>query len=222
MSDFETMKVAELKKLAALYGINKDDIKGTGVNGRVLGTDYVIALNNYVKSQKKKEKTKETKSPKATAKETKTPNVTKRSVEETKIPKATAKTKETVKESKESVKESKSPKKSAKEPVNEPEDISVKSKRASTKSLNKKCGSSTMTNVDDYTKCDDTKICNIMTGNCVANTTTNKKGKHVFTVEDRTFVGDEKSINHLKSFYKKERTLSDLELINAFVSCILK
>ena len=45
---FEKMKVAELKILATNYGIKKEEIEGSGKNGRILGTDYVRVLNEYV------------------------------------------------------------------------------------------------------------------------------------------------------------------------------
>lgn len=51
---FEKLKVADLKKIAADYGIRKEDIDGHGINGRILGTDYVRVLNEYVARQSKK------------------------------------------------------------------------------------------------------------------------------------------------------------------------
>ena len=55
---FEKMKVAELKKITADYGIKKEDIEGSGVNGRILGTDYVRVLNEYVLKKNRKKSTK--------------------------------------------------------------------------------------------------------------------------------------------------------------------
>ncbi len=71
---FEKLKVSELKKLATSYGINKEDIQGHGINGRVLGTDYVRALNEYVAKQSKK-------SPKKTKKNYESPKKTKSKIE---------------------------------------------------------------------------------------------------------------------------------------------
>ena len=84
---FEKMKVAELKKIATNYGIKKEDIEGNGINGRVLGTDYVRVLNEYKLKESNPKKTKKEVEPKKPKKEV-----------EAKTKKETKKTKKSKKE----------------------------------------------------------------------------------------------------------------------------
>lgn len=72
-----------------------------------------------------------------------------------------------------------------------PKKISPKKKRG--------CGDKNMKNFEGYAKCDSNKLCNILTGNCVADTNVNKKGKHVLTTkEGRRIIGDLETIKKLQ------------------------
>lgn len=164
MDNLENMKVADIKNLALLYGIDKNDIKGSGINGRVLGTDYIKAIKKYDKQK---------------AKKCVTPN-----------------------------KKNVSPDKKCNVP-------------------NKKCGAPDMININDYTKCENNKICNIGTGRCIANTNVNKKNKSVLTIDDRIFVDDEKVINNLRNTFDNKYIEPKIELDkkdirDAFIKCITK
>lgn len=226
MSDkYDKMKVAELKVLASQYGIKKDDIVGHGVNGRVLGTDYIKALTKYdkkisvkhipvkqsIKSQKRIEVTKPVQGTKNAS-----PVKSQKEIPENVTVKTLVKT-SPVKEKKEIVSEKTliktSPVKEKKEIVLEsikstkniipPEDVSVKTLKtiknvSPPKQINKKCAAPTMTNINEYKKCDVDKICNIATGNCVANTKLNNKDKIMLTVDDRKLVGDEATVTKLQ------------------------
>ena len=220
MSKLETMKVADLKKLATSYGISKNDIDGHGVNGRVLGTDYITAIEKYEKKTKQsirsptvnkspsKTKVTETKtlvnkSPSKT-KVTETKTLSKTKVTETKpiVNKSPINTKILATKLNDTTSESTSESKS--ESTSE-EIITTKKVTSPPKKLgvNKKCGEENMTNVNNYTKCEDDKICNVSTGRCIANTNVNKKNKSTAIIDERTFVGDKETIDKLSSQLKR-------------------
>jgi hypothetical protein len=134
-----------------------------------------------------------------------------------------------VKESKKEIKDAFPIKKSNKNisPVKEPK-----------KEINKKCATPTMTDINEYKKCDVDKICNVATGNCIANTKVNKKNKIILQVDDRKLVGDEATITTLqkklggyigdnyiqndnKNITKEPKDMT-MELRNAFIQCITK
>lgn len=71
--------------------------------------------------------------------------------------------------------------------------------------LPQKCGSPDMIRIDTFPPCQSDKICNIKTGNCIQNTSDNKKGKSSVTINNRTFVGDQQNISKLKSNYVSQK-----------------
>lgn len=56
-----------------------------------------------------------------------------------------------------------------------------------------------MTNIKDYTACDNNNVCNVSTGNCVADIARNKSGKTTLEVDGRVIVGDVDTITKLQA-----------------------
>ena len=64
---------------------------------------------------------------------------------------------------------------------------------------NKSCGDPGMKNLDNYKKCEEFQICNIVSGKCEEDNSRNRKNKLILDVKGHNIAGDAKSIDHLKN-----------------------